>query len=144
MGFPGEQPTVLLAEDHELVRGVMAEILRRAGYTVVEAADGEEAWLSLKHERPRVVITDLRMPRCDGRELCRRLRAEPSTAGIPVIIVTASPQEAAQIDRSTVLTKPVTPQALLICVEQTLGAAAASLGVPGSPGPALGPSCCPG
>ena len=83
---------VLVVDDDELVRHVLAELLARGGYSVLEAVDGQDAWRQLRECCPSLIVTDLQMPRCDGRELCRRVRMDPRTHDIPVLIVTGSPE----------------------------------------------------
>jgi DNA-binding NtrC family response regulator len=78
--------TVLVADDREDVRALVRDELADAGMTVVEAADGEEAWTHFRREHPQVVVTDLRMPRVDGLELLRRIRG---ISDVPVMLLTA-------------------------------------------------------
>ncbi len=81
-------PRLLLVDDSSAVRGVIASRLRERGYEVEEAADGV-AGAELALERPpEVVVTDLWMPGLSGVQVCRLLRSEPRTQGIPVILVT--------------------------------------------------------
>ena len=81
-------PHVILVDDSGAVRGVLASRLRERGYDVEEAADGVAgAELALEHP-PDVVVTDLWMPGLSGVQLCRLLRSEPRTQGVPVILVT--------------------------------------------------------
>jgi two-component system cell cycle response regulator len=81
-------PRLLLVDDSSAVRGVLASRLRDRGYEVEEAADGVAgAELALEHP-PDVVVTDLWMPGLSGVQVCRLLRSEPRTQGIPVILVT--------------------------------------------------------
>ena len=78
--------TVLVANDRDDVRALVRDEIADVGVTVVEAADGEEAWALFRRERPRVVITALRMPRIDGLELLRRIR---SVSDVSVMVLTA-------------------------------------------------------
>jgi two-component system cell cycle response regulator len=81
-------PRVLLIDDSGAVRSVLASRLRDRGYEVEEAADGVAgAELALEHP-PDVVVTDLWMPGLSGVQVCRLLRSEPRTQGIPVVLVT--------------------------------------------------------
>ena len=82
-------PTILLADDEAHITCVLAQRLRTAGFTVVAARDGEEAFdLALK-TRPALVVTDLQMPRMSGLELALRLKEAASTSRTPVIMLTA-------------------------------------------------------
>jgi DNA-binding NtrC family response regulator len=78
--------TILVVDDQPRPRRALADELRDAGFAVVEAADGDEAWTRFEHERPDLVITDLVMPRSDGLELLSRIRARTET---PVLLFTA-------------------------------------------------------
>ncbi len=87
--FRGSEGTLLLVDDSEDVRDVVARTLRRVGWTVAEAGDGGEALEWLADHRPDVVLLDLLMPGIDGFELVDRMQADPSLADIPVLVVTA-------------------------------------------------------
>lgn len=84
-----EQPLVLVADDDEDILALVSLRLRRLGYRVVEAVDGEAALARVAEERPALAILDLMMPRLDGYEVIRRLRAGPETASLPVILLSA-------------------------------------------------------
>jgi DNA-binding NtrC family response regulator len=79
-------PTILVADDQSSTRAHLAGRLVDAGFEVVEARDGLEAWEQFRKHEPDLVLTDLRMPRCDGLELLERVRAR---SAVPVIILTA-------------------------------------------------------
>lgn len=80
--------TVLVVDDDEGMRYSLARDLRREGYQTVEAADGAQALAHLA-QHPDLVILDVRLPDISGIEVCRRLRADPATAHIPVLQVSA-------------------------------------------------------
>jgi DNA-binding NtrC family response regulator len=79
-------PTVLVADDQLATRTHIASRLLDAGFDVLEAADGEDAWEQFCKQEPDLIVTDLRMPRCDGMELLERVRVR---SRVPVIILTA-------------------------------------------------------
>jgi DNA-binding NtrC family response regulator len=79
-------PTILVADDQSPTRAHLAGRLLDAGFEVIEAHDGLEAWDQFCRHEPDLVLTDLRMPRCDGLELLERVRGQSS---VPVIILTA-------------------------------------------------------
>lgn len=79
---------ILLADDAASVLMAERMMLRGAGYDVVTARDGEEAVAMALSERPDLILLDASMPRLDGLEACRRLRAHESTREIPIILVT--------------------------------------------------------
>ncbi len=86
--------TILLAEDDPYIRRVAQIALTREGFAVSTASDGAEALQLLDERLPDLVILDGMMPRIDGLEVCRRLKASPRTAHIPVIILSARSQHA--------------------------------------------------
>ena len=116
---------VLVVDDDCHVRRVVAEMMSSRGYAVVEAEDGLEAWEKLICSRADIVVTDLQMPQCDGRELCRRIRAEPTMRHVRVIIVTGGAlPECRQLDCDAVLAKPIFVDDLLEELERVGSAAA--------------------
>jgi len=79
---------VLIAEDSLVIRAVLREDLEAQGYTVVEAADGEEALTASRVERPDVVLLDIEMPGLDGYQVLAALKADEALAEIPVVFLT--------------------------------------------------------
>lgn len=86
--------SVILAEDDPDIQLVARLSLERAGFTVRVAGNGREALLAIRDAAPDVVLLDWMMPELDGPETCRQLKADPATAAIPVIFLTAKSQEA--------------------------------------------------
>ena len=82
------RPTVMVVDDDAPTRMMAGGFLRRAGFDVVEAADGLEALERIEGARPDLVLLDVEMPRLDGFETCRRLRAAPGFAAVPVLMLT--------------------------------------------------------
>jgi DNA-binding response OmpR family regulator len=82
--------TILLVDDEESVRKVLSFPLEREGFTVVQAADGEEALQRFGEEAPDLVVLDIMLPKLDGLEVCKRLRA---TSSVPIIMLTARDDE---------------------------------------------------
>ena len=82
-------PRILLVEDDELNRDSLRRLLRRRGYDIVLAVDGEEALTVVRAERPDVILMDMRLPGIDGWEATRRLKADPAMCGMPIIALTA-------------------------------------------------------
>ena len=82
--------TILVVEDNERNRKLVRTILRHRGFAVVECEDGESALTLARLHSPALVLMDIELPGIDGIQALGRLRADPATAPIPVIAVTAS------------------------------------------------------
>jgi DNA-binding response OmpR family regulator len=85
-----ESSTILLVDDEDAVRRLLTFPLERDGFTVVQAADGEEALRRFGERPPDLVVLDLMLPKLDGLEVCKRLRA---TSTVPIIMLTARDDE---------------------------------------------------
>lgn len=79
---------ILIVDDEDTIRQLIALILRTEGYTVFEAVHGKDALDKMSGQAIDVVITDLRMPQMDGITLTRELRSRPYSMGIPVVMLT--------------------------------------------------------
>lgn len=107
---------ILAVEDDILARKIICRSLRRLGHEVIEAADGEEAWTQLQAGNVRVVVCDWMMPRLDGLELCRRIRARLGAEYVYFILLTGNSASddnqrvAAEAGVDDFLTKPLDPQ----------------------------------
>jgi putative two-component system response regulator len=86
---PLSRPLVLVIEDELAQRLLITRILEHEGYRVEAAADGEAGLRAVIEHSPDLVLLDLNLPRVDGYEVCRQLRADPVTATLPVIVITA-------------------------------------------------------
>ncbi len=86
---PVQAPMVLVVDDSLTVRRVTQRLLVREGYRVVLAKDGLEALERLAEERPCVLLSDIEMPRMDGFDLVRNVRADPALASLPVVMITS-------------------------------------------------------
>jgi len=82
-------PRILVVDDQRSNLEMMAGVLKARGYEVLTAADGETALEQVRAASPDVVVSDILMPGVDGYDLCRRLRADPATALLPVVLVTS-------------------------------------------------------
>jgi CheY-like chemotaxis protein len=82
--------TILVIDDNPVNLKLAAEVLRADGHTVIRAEDAEQALSLLEAQIPDVVLTDIALPRMDGLELTRRLKADPRYRHLPVIALTAS------------------------------------------------------
>ncbi len=117
---------LLVAEDEKDVRELIEIILRYHGFEVVSARDGREAIAAAEAEQFDLILLDVRMPRVDGYEACRRLRQMESTRDIPVIMLSALGQEAEKTEglaagADEYLVKPFTPNSLVATVNRHLG-----------------------
>jgi CheY-like chemotaxis protein len=98
--------------------------IARAGFQVRCASDGQAAWEAIQEERPDMLITDFQMPRLDGLGLIQKLRQDPATRDLPVIVLTAKGFEVSQQELAdkwgviAVLGKPFSPRELLRLVEE--------------------------
>ncbi|HWA25427.1 MAG TPA: response regulator transcription factor [Lacunisphaera sp.] len=125
------KPRILVVDDEPDALEVIAFKLKEAGYTPLTAADGLRAVDLVREERPALVVLDLMLPKIDGLEVCKILRRDPATAGIPIIMLTA---RAAEMDRIVGLelgaddyvTKPFSPRELVLRIKKVLTRAAAS------------------
>lgn len=86
---PGQMPLVLVVDDSITVRRVTQRLLQREGYRVVLAADGLQALARLQEERPTVMLSDIEMPRMDGFDLARNIRADSALHDLPIIMITS-------------------------------------------------------
>jgi len=82
-------PLVLVIDDELTQRRLMTRVLQAEGYRVHAVADGEAGLRAVVERAPDLVLLDLHLPQIDGYEICRRLRADPVTATLPVIVITA-------------------------------------------------------
>lgn len=86
-------PRILLAEDDRFLRKAAETALKRHGFTVLPAVDGEDALRLTRAEKPDLVLLDMIMPKLQGFEVLRALKADTATAAIPVIILSNLGQE---------------------------------------------------
>jgi DNA-binding response OmpR family regulator len=82
--------TILLVDDDPKILRPLKLLVEFDGFLVLTARDGEEALVATVTQRPDLIVTDWMMPRVDGVELCRRLRNDSATAGIPVVMLSAA------------------------------------------------------
>jgi two-component system response regulator VicR len=104
---------VLIVDDDPFIRDFLSDVLEDAGYTVLTAADGRAALALLRRQPVALVVTDLMMPYVNGIDLFRQLRAEPATAELPVIVMSAAYAGAQGTPFTTFLPKPFEIETLL-------------------------------
>ena len=117
--------TVLVVDDEKDIRDLIAYNLTKEGFTVVSAADGNEALEKVKQNPISVIVLDIMMPGMDGYEVCRAIRANEKTARIPVLFLTARAAEVDQIIGLEIggddyIQKPVSPRVLVARVKAML------------------------
>jgi len=117
---------VLLCDDDIHILRAAEFKLKRGGYEVRTAGDGQEGWELIQEQVPDVVVTDCQMPRLDGFGLLRRIRENPETESLPVMMLTAKGFEideraaASEYDVREVIAKPFSPRELLQKVDTLL------------------------
>lgn len=119
------RPRIVVVDDEVLIRETVRLSLEHAGYAVTVVEDAAHAFDEVKKARPALVVMDLYMPGLDGREVCRRLKKDPDTKDVPVILFTGS-NEALDVvtglDSGAVeyLTKPIDGEVLVRKIKSVL------------------------
>lgn len=115
---------VLIVDDDPFIRKLIVTTLEGVSeFELHEASDGEEAVQTASREAPRLVFLDIDMPRLDGIEACRRMRADPAMAGAKIVMLTATAEDSARRRAESAgadffLTKPFSPLELLRLVSE--------------------------
>lgn len=113
---------VLVVDDEKDITALVAYHLEREGFRVLQAHDGLQALDLVKRERPNVLILDLMLPQMSGLDVCRRLRKEPDTVRLPILMLTAKAEETdkvlgLELGGDDYLTKPFGPRELVARVK---------------------------
>ena len=121
--------SVLIVEDEEDIRELVSYHLLKEGYQVASVASGEEALAVVEGQRPDLVLLDVMLPGMDGMTVCQKLRSDPKTADVAVMMLTAKSEEGdiirgLNLGASDYVTKPFSPKVLLARVRATLRRAA--------------------
>lgn len=120
-----DQERIVVADDDADIRRLVTFVLRRRGYTVVEAADGDEALAAIRRERPDLAVLDVMMPGLTGPEVARAVAADPTLSATPVILLSAKGQ-ASEVAAGLAsgareyLIKPFAPRELAMRIEDLL------------------------
>lgn len=114
---------ILAVDDEKHILRLVQINLEKAGYEVVTASNGREAVEKVREERPNLIVMDVMMPEMDGFEALKKLKSDPATMKIPVIMLTAKAQDADvfhgwQSGADLYLTKPFNPMELLTFVKR--------------------------
>ena len=131
--------TVLLVDDDPHIREVLAFAFDKAGFAVRTAGDGEEALADVAHHKPDLVVLDINMPRMDGLEVCRRLRA---SGDVPVLFLSSRDDEfdrvlGIELGADQYVVKPVSPREVVARANAILRRSARSDAAPAQPGGAM-------
>jgi two-component system alkaline phosphatase synthesis response regulator PhoP len=113
---------VLVVDDEEYIQHILNFSFGAEGFEVVTAADGEAAVTMARSEKPDIIVLDIMMPKMDGYEACKQIKADPETQNIPVILLTAKGREidrklGAQAGADDYVVKPFSPGRLIERVE---------------------------
>jgi len=131
---------VLIVEDERDIRDLVLFHLEREGFQVSSASSGEEALRQVRHATPDLVLLDLMLPAMGGLEVCRKLRQDPATVALPIVMLTAKGDEVdrvlgLELGADDYIVKPFSPKELLARVRAVLrrakpapGAAAIAIG----------------
>ena len=120
------EKVILSVEDNEANRRIIRDLFTRKGYRVVEAVNGEEAVTIAKQEKPDLILMDVQLPKMDGYEATRQIKADPEMAAIPVLAVTSyalsgDREKALAAGCEDYVAKPFRPRELVAKVEKLLG-----------------------
>ena len=124
--------SILVIEDDEDIRGLLASRLERMGYQVRAAASGEDGVEAAISEPPHLVMLDIMLPGIDGWEVARRLRANPATAAVPLVIASilepsvelGDPDDPLSVEANAFLAKPFTARQVEIVIDRIVGSPA--------------------
>jgi two-component system alkaline phosphatase synthesis response regulator PhoP len=119
---------ILVVDDEIYIVHILDFSLGMEGYEVVTALDGEQALEKLKVEKPDLIVLDIMMPKLDGYEVCKAIKADPQTRQIPVILLSAKGRNVDQkmgfdVGADDYITKPFSPRKLVERINQLLGQA---------------------
>jgi DNA-binding response OmpR family regulator len=131
------RPKILVVDDEPEAVELLEFNLKQAGFDVIAATDGAQALKKARSALPSLIVLDLMLPEIDGLEVCKMLRRDPATAGIPIIMLTA---KAAEMDRivglelgaDDYITKPFSPRELVLRVKKVLQRGSAAPAEPDS------------
>lgn len=110
--------TILYVEDNEMNRKIVRALLKNTTYRLIEAYDGEAGVAAALAEQPGLILMDVQLPKMSGIDATKKLRAEPATAAIPILVITSfalsgDEQKAKDAGATGYLAKPYSPMDLL-------------------------------
>jgi two-component system, OmpR family, alkaline phosphatase synthesis response regulator PhoP len=126
--MPTPRSTILIADDEPSIRETAGYILESEGYTVLLAANGEEALSLIRSRRPAAVLLDIEMPRKNGLQVCQEVKGDPSLRSTYIILLTARGQKKDEVEglaagADAYLTKPFDDEEILRRLADAIGAA---------------------
>ncbi|HEX7578529.1 MAG TPA: response regulator [Thermoanaerobaculia bacterium] len=126
--MPPARSTILIADDEPSIRETAGYILESEGYTVLLAANGEEALSLIRSRRPAAVLLDIEMPRKNGLQVCQEVKGDPSLRSTYIILLTARGQKKDEVEglaagADAYLTKPFDDEEILRRLADAIGAA---------------------
>jgi two-component system cell cycle response regulator DivK len=115
--------TILYVEDNEYNLKIVRQLLSRTSYRLVEAVDGEQGVATALRDIPDLILMDIQLPKLSGLDATRRLRTDPKTAHIPIIVITSfalsgDDKKAQDAGASAYLAKPYSPRELLAMIRK--------------------------
>ena len=119
------KPHILVVEDEEDILELVSYNLQKEGYQITRAMSGEKALQSVEDDPPQLILLDLMLPEIDGLEVCRRLKRDPETGTIPIVMLTAKGEESdiiagLEMGADDYVTKPFSPRVLIARVRAVL------------------------
>jgi phosphate regulon transcriptional regulator PhoB len=116
---------ILIVDDEQDVLDLLVYNLQKAGYKILTARDGASALQKARDAVPSLIVLDLMLPQMDGTEVCRHLKADPKTAHIPIIMLTAKAEEVdrvvgLELGADDYVTKPFSPREMTLRVKGVL------------------------
>jgi two-component system alkaline phosphatase synthesis response regulator PhoP len=119
------KPTILVVDDEEDIRELVSLNLQREGYEIVAVETGEQALAEARGRGPALIVLDLMLPGIDGLEVCKKLKADPKTQPIPIVMLTAKGEESdivtgLELGADDYITKPFSGKVLVARVRRIL------------------------
>jgi two-component system cell cycle response regulator DivK len=116
---------ILVVEDHEDNLQILRDLLENTEYDMIEAKDGEQAFIAAGRHRPDLILMDIQLPIMDGYEVTRRIKSDEALQSIPIIVVTSyalsgDEEKALAAGCDAYVSKPYDPIALLAMIRQYL------------------------
>jgi CheY-like chemotaxis protein len=121
-------PTILVIDDDPVIQKLLSVNFEMEGYRVVTASDGVEGLAQVGVAKPDIILLDVMMPRMDGLAVARKLKSDPATKGIPIVLLSAKAQSTdiqsgLEAGAEDYVTKPFDPLELLDKVAALIGGA---------------------